>query len=549
MEHMETQIKKNRKLGIRGGFAIWFSAMMIGTVVLFSACCYHLVKTAVFKFYSEKARDVVLLAASMVDGDEAMRFLEQRRVDESFQQRDQLLKQMKKEFDLYYLYLYKPETDRQVYIYAACNPGDAPYSRVATGDAETYSDSNAKIVQEIVRTGKPYFGLDINYSEKYGSTASVYAPVFNASGEVKAIFAADYQMDPILTEIRTKAILTTVSAVAIVLALMGAYLGVVDRQIVAPLKRLTASAARFVAQMRRDPEKNAEITFDAVEIKQDNELKDLADAYSCMACDLNAYIRNLKRITAAKQAIETELAVAKNIQEMLLPQIFPPFTESDRFTIYATIEPAKSVGGDYYDFYLIDEDHLCVAIADVSGKGVPAALFMVIAKTIMKNHALANRFPDEILYRANNQLNEDNGEGMFVTAFLGILQISTGTFRYANAGHNPPLLCRRGGVYEFLPVEKNIVLAVADDMEFTSQEIDLQPGDTLFMYTDGVTEAMNTQNEQYKEERLVRALNVSPDKTPPRALLAEVRASVAAHVGAAEQSDDITMMALRLDEA
>ena len=227
----------------------------------------------------------------------------------------------------------------------------------------------------------------------------------------------------------------------------------------------------------------------------------------------------------------------------MLPSIFPPFPERTDMEIYATMHPAKEVGGDFYDFFLIDPMHLGVVIADVSGKGVPAALFMVIAKTLIKNRALMGGTPSEILAFVNNQLCENNEAEMFVTVWMGILDLSTGVMTAANAGHEYPAFRKADGEFELIKDKHGFVLAGLEDVAYTDYEIRFEPGDTLYVYTDGVAEATNAESKLFGTERMLQALNGSPDKAC-RKILENVREGIHAFVQEAPQFDDITMVAL-----
>lgn len=244
---------------------------------------------------------------------------------------------------------------------------------------------------------------------------------------------------------------------------------------------------------------------------------------------------------------EAELNVASHIQKNMLPCIFPPYPEREEFDIYATMMPAKEVGGDFYDFFLIDPDHLAIVIADVSGKGVPAALFMVIAKTLIKNNTAGMTEPKGIFEKTNDQLCENNEEGMFVTAFMGILEISTGVFSFVNAGHNPPLLKRKGQQYDWLSVKPGFILAGMEGMKYQQESITLSEGDELYLYTDGVTEAMNLEEELFTDQRLKEALN-RHRKLDLKDLLASMKQEIDQFANGAKQADDITMLALRINE-
>ena len=247
--------------------------------------------------------------------------------------------------------------------------------------------------------------------------------------------------------------------------------------------------------------------------------------------------------------------MASNIQLHLLPSTFPPFPNREEFSIYAAMHPAKEVGGDFYDFFMIDEDHLCMVVADVSGKGVPAALFSMIAKTMLKMQAQTRRRPEYVLREVNAALSENNDEDMFVTVWLGVLEISTGELTYADAGHEK-LLLYQNGEWRFHPKNDGVALAVIspedieqmdDQVLFRDQTIRLHPGDVIFQYTDGVTEATNRNQELFGEDRLLAAMNGAPS-TKPEELLSHVRAQIDAFVRSEPQFDDITMLALRIND-
>ncbi len=253
-----------------------------------------------------------------------------------------------------------------------------------------------------------------------------------------------------------------------------------------------------------------------------------------------------RRLKEDKKKIENELNVATEIQASMLPRIFPPFPDRKDFNIYASMEPAKEVGGDLYDFFLIDEGKLCFLIGDVSGKGVPASLFMAITKTLLKTEALRGHTPDEILYRVNNILYPENDASMFVTIFCVILDLKTGEMQFANGGHNPPLLCSNGGGIDFMQLPKSFVVGPMPDTEYKSQQMTLEPDDVIFLYTDGVTEAMNPKKELFAEERLKQCLSRLKGKKV-KDIIDGVRTEIKDFAQGASQSDDITMLALRFN--
>ena len=266
----------------------------------------------------------------------------------------------------------------------------------------------------------------------------------------------------------------------------------------------------------------------------------LAGAFLEMTEKMKEYIANITEITAEKERIGAELNVATKIQADMLPKIFPAFPGRSEFDVYAQMDPAKEVGGDFYDFFMVDDDHLAIVIADVSSKGVPAALFMVIAKTLIKNHTLNQESLDDVFYKVNNQLCEGNEEGMFVTSWMGVLTVSTGSFEYVNAGHNPQLLMNNEN-YEWIHAKPGFVLAGMEGIPYASETLQLQHGARIFLYTDGVTEAQNTEHELFGEDRLLESLGRN-GRLPLPQMLTAVRSDIDTFVGEAEQFDDITML-------
>jgi sigma-B regulation protein RsbU (phosphoserine phosphatase) len=303
-----------------------------------------------------------------------------------------------------------------------------------------------------------------------------------------------------------------------------------------PIKKLTSGVAH-IALGNLD---------ERINISSKDELGQLANTFNKMTVDLKNSIEENAREREEKKRISTELGVAKEIQASMLPCIFPPFPERKEFEIYASMVPAREVGGDFYDFYFIDKNNLAVVIADVSGKGIPAALFMVIAKTLIKNCSSCKR-PKNVFESVNKKLCENNETCLFVTAFMGFYNIPTGRFVYVNAGHNPPLIKKRGGSFEFLKTDPCFVLGWMEAAEYKETEITLEKGDALYLYTDGVTEAMDAQKTLFGEQRLVDALNRNRDSSP-KDLLSAIKREVDSFSGEAEQADDITMLALKVSD-
>lgn len=260
--------------------------------------------------------------------------------------------------------------------------------------------------------------------------------------------------------------------------------------------------------------------------------------------DINSTVDTLKRYIAdAAARIDAELALAKAIQYSALPSVFPPYPGRKEFDIQAAMYTARQVGGDFYDFYFVEEDTLAVLVADVSGKGIPAAMFMMQSKTLLKSCAESGMSVGQVFTTANEKLCEGNDTGMFVTAWMGLLNVKTGLLTFANAGHNPPLIRRADGSFEYLRTRSGFVLAGMEGIRYQESNLQLRPGDKLYLYTDGVTEAMDENETLYGEERLLTLLNSRNDASA-REICAAVKDDVDAFVGEAEQFDDITMLCL-----
>ena len=384
------------------------------------------------------------------------------------------------------------------------------------------------------------FEAYITDTEEYGWLCSAGAAVLDDSGKAVAHVFTDISMESVMADRQAFLMRLCAILIGITTVITLALIKVVNTALVKTINSLASAASSYV-EAKEEGEVSALALLD---IHTGDEVENLSHALKRMERDINGYIENLTHVTAEKERIGAELSVATHIQASMLPCIFPAFPNRREFDIYATMTPAKEVGGDFYDFFLVDDDHLAVVIADVSGKGVPAALFMVIAKTLIKDHTQSGKPPEEVFTEVNRQLCEANDENLFVTAWMGVLEISTGKLVYVNAGHNPPVIGRKNGETEFLRSRPSFVLAGLDFTKYRAGSLELMPGDLLYLYTDGVTEAMNTAQELYGEERLKRTLDANVSAAPEEIFKA-VKKDLDDFVADAPQFDDITMLAMR----
>ncbi|MDD3906718.1 MAG: SpoIIE family protein phosphatase [Bacteroidales bacterium] len=308
---------------------------------------------------------------------------------------------------------------------------------------------------------------------------------------------------------------------------------IVSRQI-SPLE-IFAKSAREVA--------NGNFNNKLPDIKSKDEMKHLHDSFEHMQKDLSTYIEHLKSTTSAKEKIESELRIAREIQMGMIPKIFPPFPNLSEIDLFATLQPAKEVGGDLYDFFLIDDKHLCFAIGDVSGKGVPASLFMAVTRTLLRSLA-PNQLSTAVIVNAlNKSLSAGNESNMFVTFFLGILDVESGILKYSNAGHNPPLLVHPDGTTEFFELTKDIPVGLFDDFDYGEKVLNLSKNDKLFLYTDGVTEAEDAEEKLYSDQKLIDCVRAHFE-SQTKDLIHFVAEDIALHVKGNQQSDDLTMLSI-----
>ncbi len=402
--------------------------------------------------------------------------------------------------------------------------------------------------REIMKQGIYEFPAYITNYEEYGWICSASSGIYDENGNIIANAYVDISMDEVMRDrqmflVRLGAILAAVTCLLILLLLYA-----VDKTVLSHVKAMAYAAMAFISEKeehRGGADKfNSAIT--KLDIHTGDEIEELSVAIKEMEAEINAYIENLTSVTAEKERIGAELNVATQIQANMLPNIFPAFPEYDEFDIYATMTPAKEVGGDFYDLFMVDSTHIAIVMADVSGKGVPAALFMVIAKTLIKNHAQNQESPAQIFTNVNSQLCENNEVGMFVTGWIGIMDIHTGQMLYANAGHNYPIIIRKNGEIEWVKSRPGFVLAGMDGVKYRQNELQLNEGDIIYLYTDGVTEALDINQELYGDERLKKALSKEDIRhMRPADLLKRVSEELSRFTKGAEQADDITMLALK----
>ena len=429
---------------------------------------------------------------------------------------------------VYILYAY-PKDKITLYVADGSEVANDP------GDFDPLYEVNYGVLEDPT-IGFPAY---ITNTPEYGWLVSAAYPIYTSDGEVAAFGCVDISMNAIKAESRAFSIMLFIITIAIGLILTVIYILAIKRAVVSPINKLADAATSYVKN-------DNEAGFKDIEITTGDEIESLADAMKKMEQDIKDYIANLTAVTAEKERIGAELNVATQIQADMLPRIFPTFTDKKEYELFASMDPAKEVGGDFYDFFIIDDTHLGLVVADVSGKGVPAALFMVIAKTLIKNRAMMGGTPGEVLAYANDQLCEGNDAELFVTVWFAIIDVTTGKGIAANAGHEHPAIRRAGGQFELSIYKHSVAVATMEGIKFREHEFELGHGDTLFCYTDGVTEATDAHNVLFGNDRLLAALNKDPDANAEQ-ICKNVKESINKFVGEAPQFDDITMLCVKFN--
>lgn len=423
------------------------------------------------------------------------------------------------------VYIFDPDLSEET----GCWPGD--WEEIPEREVLKYENWDGKGIL-----------YDIGYTERYGYMCTTGYPVYDMSGgNIICYVMADFTLSSLMVRMRTFVIRFTLGLL-VVIAFFGWRLSRrMKERLVRPIVEITDTARKYMDDRIQGI---ASQHFSHLEIKTGDEIEKLSMTMADMEQALADYETNLTIITAERERIFTELSLAEKIQAAALPKQFPAFPDRSEFDIYAKMDPAREVGGDFYDYFLIDDDHLALTIADVSGKGIPASLFMMGSKIKIADYYMLGKSPAEVLEAANDTICQTDHEEMFVTVWTGILEISTGKVTACNAGHEYPYLRKSGGNFEVVKDKHGFVVGGMEGVKYTEYEFTMEPGTTLFVYTDGVPEATAENNELFGMDRLTAALNKEPDASCQQVLV-NVRRDIDEFVGYAEQFDDLTMLCVK----
>ena len=516
-----------------------FGVIVFG--ILLSSVCgalgYNEFAAILKRQYNDSAYEIANSAKELLDPDKFDEYLSTGKTDSEYDDILNKLNILAKNANANFIYVVKVDfnedgTLNYTYIYEtrplAFDLEPYPMGYAEYGLKKAYADRVADIMKN---GGEKMEYYSVTEATGYHVTAAV--AVMDSDGNPAAMLCVEKPMTRLEEAGRTyvKAVLAGTAAIAAVFSAL--YVVFLNKTVIRPILTTANEVRRFAVDS---------IPSDTLpSVRRNDEIGALERAIGKMEKDIADYMENLASVTAERERVNTELEVAARIQASMLPGAFSEFPHLDGIDIYALMCPAKEVGGDFYDFFAVDGSHVAVVAADVSGKGVPAALFMAIGKTLIKDRTMSGKSLDKVFGEVNDLLCGSNSEGLFITAFEGVLDLDSGEFLYVNAGHETPFIRGRDGVFKPRRIASGFVLAGMEGTKYKCGSLKLEAGDMLYQYTDGVTEASNTENELYGEERLTTALNRNA-ALPPKELLPKIKEDIDAFAGKAPQFDDITMI-------
>ena len=538
-------LEKIRK--IRSNMAIYITSSVVSLLVLFGiiVCISGIVSftNAFDEMNSTTTFHMAYTAASLVNGDHIKAYLAGEEPEEYARTKrilDAYCHRMSVSL-IYVIDVDQSDYERFVSVFNAVDNtvDDSNYVPWEIGHKrETTNEEYRKNYEALYAKEKEYATIyRLRPGQGLKPHITTIVPVTNSEGDVTALLCIQRPIHELET-----AIIRFMLHIVVIVLIMGALASHLAARSLAkwvfiPIKRVSDEASRFARENTKGEELGNVSRFE--------EIDTLSRSIDKMETDMVNYIENLTAYTAERERIGMELSFAKNIQHSSLPAKFPAFPDRTDFDIYAYMKPAREVGGDFYNFRLLDDDHLAMWIGDVSDKGVPAALFMMAINIVINNRASMGGTPAEIMAFVNNNICEHNEANLFVTIWLGILEISTGRLTFVNAGHEEPALYRKGGSFELYKTKHNVAVGVFPDIEYTNYDIHLGRGDKLFVYTDGVPEATDMFDKLYTTGRMLEALNKYRDGSPQE-ILEGINKSVKEFVGDRPQFDDLTMLGFEL---
>ncbi|MBR6225427.1 MAG: PP2C family protein-serine/threonine phosphatase [Firmicutes bacterium] len=534
---MFEKFRSNMSMNLIGGLVSLI--LIFGLIV-----CFIGYRSIIFAFENEYSNVTYHMADSatpFVNGDHLDDYLEGREMEE-YARTQEMLDVLSEKLNVSLIYVIDVDTSDYgsfVSIFNSVNNsvGNTEYTRWELGYERDTTNAEYKLNYRQIYEGEVPYGtvFRLNPPEDQLPHITTMVPVKDSKGDVCALLCVQRPVSEMIGAIRPYLIFIVIGVFVMAGLISAIAARFLRKAIIRPVERVAAETDRFA--------KENTLGEPLGELSRYDVMKNLAGSIDSMETDMINYIENLKAVTAEQERLGAELSIAASIQQDALPDVFPAFPDRSEFDVYAMMDPAREVGGDFYNFFLVDDDHLALIIADVSGKGIPGCLTMMAVNILTEYEAMQGGSPAEVLASVNHTFYEHNRAEMFVTVWIGILEISTGKLTAANAGHEYPAICRKGSGFEVLKDKHGLVLGGMDGMKYKDYEIQLEPEDKLFVYTDGLPEATSSDMELFGMERMTDALN-EVGKETPEGILKGVLERVNEFVGDAPQFDDLTMLCL-----
>ena len=493
--------------------------------------------------YSNTTYHIADTAASLVNGDHIEEYLAGEQTEEYARTR-RILNAYCNRMNVSLVYVIKVDQSDYESFVSVFNAVDnsvdnSHYEEWELGHPrETTNDEYREAYREIYENESPFEIIyRLNPGQGLRPHITMIVPIDNDEGKVSALLCVQRPISELASVILSFVSYIIIASLVLVLVVAQFVVRFLRKWVVKPIRKISIEATRFAKENTKGEELG--------DVSKFEEIYNLSRSIDKMETDMVNYIDNLTTVTAERERIGTELNFAKQIQYSSLPTKFPAFPDREEFDVYAYMKPAKEVGGDFYNFVLVDDDHLAVWIGDVSDKGVPAALFMMSINIMINIRTCMGGTPSEIMAFVNDNICEHNGENMFITIWLGILEISTGRLTFVNAGHEDMAVYRNGGEFELYKTKHNIAVGIQSGMVYQDFEMQLGKGDRIFIYTDGVPEATDPYDTLFNTDRMISALNERKDGSPQE-FLKIVYTRVKECVGDRTQFDDLTMVGLEL---
>lgn len=532
-------IRKRISLNKKFVFASLILAIILTSIITITSFLVY--KDMMVKDCEDSIKSYINVAKTIILSDDVNNFLSGENVGESMKYYKKIKNQfvtLQSESEVDFIDVIIPDEDGYTVVVQGTSETDE--KNVELGEYKSYDDSSvSEYYMKLMESPGKYDTQLTNGAWGYSVRGSYTIP--DSNGKASAVITAYISINDLMSSLNRYIIFVIIMVASIFVAFIFVYLIVLRKQIISPLQLLINSAQKFVSTGYSEDEK---LLVTNIDIHTGDEIQDLAEAFNKMTEDIVQYMNELTKATADRQKLDTELHIASLIQESMLPTNGSINNLGGKFDVHAFMRAAKDVGGDFYDFFLIDKEHLCFVIGDVSDKGVPAALFMAMVKATIKDLAIQNFSVEEILNQGNRIICKNNKQNMFVTLYIGILDLKTGNVDFCNAGHSDAILWKKDGTTHRIDSKRCFVLGGIDDYKYKPNSVTIEKGDIIYLYTDGVSEAINPGKEMYTEERIQKFIK-SQDERDMKKVCEGIVCDVDKFAETEPQFDDMTMLMVK----